>query len=114
MSECLFCKIIKGEIPATKIFEDEKVIGFKDLKPQAKIHHLFIHKEHTKNLNDLIATDPSQASEILSAISRYADQEKLVEPGYRVVTNIGPHAGQTVFHTHFHLLAGEGLGHFGS
>lgn len=114
MSECLFCKIVRGEIPATKIYEDEKVIGFKDLKPQAAIHQLFIHKSHTKNLNDLVAQDSIQGSEILSAIARYAEQEKLINPGYRVVTNIGPNAGQTVFHTHFHLLAGEPLGHFGS
>lgn len=114
MSDCLFCKIVKGEIPATKIYEDDKVVGFKDLRPQAAIHQLFIHKNHTKNLNDLVSKEPSQASEILGAIARYADQEKLVEPGYRVVTNIGPNAGQTVFHTHFHLLGGESLGHFGS
>jgi histidine triad (HIT) family protein len=114
MNDCLFCKIVKGEIPATKVYEDEKVIGFKDLRPQAKIHHLFIHKNHSKNLNDLISQEPTQASEILGAITYYASQEKLVEPGYRVVTNIGPNAGQTVFHTHFHLLGGEGLGHFGS
>lgn len=114
MSDCLFCKIIKGEIPATKIYEDDKVIGFQDLRPQAKVHLLFIHKSHTKNLNDMMEKDPNQSSDVLGAIARHAEREKLVGPGYRVVTNIGPHAGQTVFHTHFHLLGGESLGHFGS
>lgn len=114
MDDCIFCKIIKGAIPATKVYEDEKVIGFKDLKPEAKIHLLFIHKKHSRNLNDLIAQDPAQAAEVLTAIAKHSSQEKLVDSGYRVVTNIGPHAGQTVFHTHFHLVGGEPLGHFGA
>lgn len=114
MSDCIFCKIVEGKIPSTKIFENEKVIGFKDLRPQAVIHHLFIHKKHTKNINDLSQNDPSQLAEMFEAMRLYSEQEGLTKDGFRVVTNLGPNAGQTVFHTHFHLLAGEPLGHFGS
>lgn len=114
MSDCIFCKIVEGKIPSTKIFENEKVIGFKDLRPQAVIHHLFIHKKHTKNINDLSQNDPSQLAEMFEAIRLYSEQENLSKDGFRIVTNLGPNAGQTVFHTHFHLLAGEPLGHFGS
>ncbi|WP_408097577.1 histidine triad nucleotide-binding protein [Peredibacter sp. HCB2-198] len=114
MSDCIFCKIVKGEIPSTKIFENETVIGFKDLRPQAKIHQLFIHKSHTKDINDLAKNDPKELSDVFNAIRTYTINEGLVKDGFRVVTNLGPNAGQTVFHTHFHVLAGEPLGHFGS
>lgn len=114
MSDCIFCKIVEGKIPSTKIFEDENVIGFKDLRPQAKIHQLFIHKKHTRDVNDLAKNDAKELSDIFNAIRHYTEQEGLTKDGFRVVTNLGPHAGQTVFHTHFHVLAGEPLGHFGA
>lgn len=114
MSDCIFCKIVEGKIPSTKIFEDENVIGFKDLRPQAKIHQLFIHKKHTRDVNDLAKNDAKELSDIFNAIRHYTEQEGLTKVGFRVVTNLGPHAGQTVFHTHFHVLAGEPLGHFGA
>ena len=114
MSDCIFCKIVKGEIPSTKIFENETVIGFKDLRPQAAIHQLFIHKSHTKHNNELAKNDPQELSDVFNAIRTYTQTEGLDKNGFRVVTNLGPFAGQTVFHTHFHVLAGEPLGHFGS
>lgn len=114
MSDCIFCKIVEGKIPSTKIFEDENVIGFKDLRPQAKIHQLFIHKKHTRDVNELAKNDAEELSDIFNAIRHYTEQEGLTKDGFRVVTNLGPHAGQTVFHTHFHVLAGEPLGHFGA
>lgn len=113
-ADCLFCKIAKGEIPTNKVFENEKVLAFKDLRPQAVKHYLFIHKVHSKDLNHMMEIDPKQASDILGAIHEYSRAENLTKDGYRVVNNIGSHGGQTVFHTHFHLLAGEPLGHFGS
>lgn len=113
MSDCLFCKIVEGSIPSTKVYEDEKVIGFKDLRPQAKIHQLFIHKNHTKNINDLSQNDPSQLADLFHAVRLYTEKEGLTEHGFRVVTNMGAHAGQTVFHTHLHVIGGEPLGHFG-
>ena len=115
MGECLFCKIIKKEIPSSIVFENEKVIGFKDIFPQAKEHFLFIHKLHTKDLRDLIKKDKSQAQDILCAIDEFLDSsEELAENGFRVVTNSGKNGGQTVFHTHFHLLGGESLKSFGA
>ncbi|OUR98570.1 histidine triad nucleotide-binding protein [Halobacteriovorax marinus] len=114
MSDCLFCKIIKGDIPSQKIYEDDFVFGFKDLNPMAKIHHLFVHKEHTGNVNELVETSPKQLADVYLAISKFSKESDLEREGFRVVTNVGPNAGQTVFHTHFHVLGGERLGHFGS
>jgi histidine triad (HIT) family protein len=113
-SDCLFCKILNKEIPATSIYEDEKVFGFKDLHPQAEIHNLFIHKEHTANINEMAQNQSDQLGDVFNAIANFTQQEGLDNSGFRVVTNHGKHAGQTVFHTHFHLLGGESLGRFGS
>lgn len=114
MSDCIFCKLVEGKIPSTKVYEDEKVIGFKDLRPQAAIHQLFIHKKHTKDINELAKTDPAQLADLFNAIRLYTEKDNLVKDGFRVVTNLGSNAGQTVFHTHLHVLAGEPLGHFGA
>lgn len=113
MSDCIFCKIFKGEIPSNRVYEDEKVIGFKDLHPQAKTHLLFIHKNHTSNFNDMAKTDPQGMSELMTAVARYTDDSGLSQAGYRIVTNIGPSAGQSVFHTHMHILSSSKLGMFG-
>lgn len=112
MSDCIFCKIIKNEIPSQKIYEDNFVLGFKDLYPQASIHLLFIHKKHTTHINEM-ANDPESLGHVFKAIQHYTIEHKLNEDGFRVVTNMGKNAGQTVFHTHFHVLSGEKLGHFG-
>lgn len=114
MNDCIFCKIVEGKIPSTKVYEDENVIGFKDLRPQAKIHQLFIHKKHTKDICDMSLNASSQLADLFRAIRLYSEESGLGKEGFRVVTNQGPNAGQTVFHTHFHLLAGEPLAHFGS
>ena len=114
MSDCLFCKLVEGKIPSVKVYEDEHVVGFKDVHPQAAIHQLFIHKKHTRDINELMKSDPSQLGQLFDGIRSYSEKENLVKDGFRVVTNSGPNAGQTVFHTHFHLLAGEPLRHFGS
>lgn len=114
MSDCLFCKIVSGAIPSTKVHDGEKVIGFKDLRPQAAKHFLFIHKDHSTDVSDMMNTAPSQVQDIYLAIAQFVEKEGLTKEGYRVVTNQGSHAGQTVFHTHFHVLGGEPLGHFGS
>lgn len=114
MSDCLFCKIIAGEVPSKKVYEDEKVFAFEDIYPQAKNHWLFIHKEHTKNVNEMANEKPDQLLDLFKAISIVTKDKDVVEEGYRVVTNNGPAAGQTVFHTHFHVLSGEKLKGFGS
>lgn len=112
--DCLFCKIVDGKIPSTKVFENEKVFAFKDLHPSASHHYLFIHKGHTKDVNDLVINEPEQMAEIFLAIREVSQKEGLDKTGFRVVTNMGPNAGQTVFHTHFHMLGGEQLRGFGS
>ncbi len=113
MQECLFCKIIAGEIPSKKVYEDENVYAFEDISPMAKIHWLFIHKKHTENISAM-SQDPQQITDIFQAITRVAQEKGLESDGYRVVTNLGPNAGQTVFHTHFHVLGGEKLKGFGA
>lgn len=113
-ADCIFCKIADGKIPSTKVFENEKVLAFKDLQPSASHHYLFIHKGHTTDVNDLVANEPEQMAEIFSAIREVTKNQGLDQTGFRVVTNMGPHAGQSVFHTHFHVLGGEPLRGFGS
>ncbi len=115
MNDTLFGKIIRREIPATIVYEDDEVLGFKDIAPQAPVHVLFIPK------NELIATmddlQPGQAAlvgRLVLAAASYARAQGLAENGYRVVMNCREDAGQTVFHLHLHLLAGAQLGHFGT
>lgn len=114
MSDCLFCKILKSEIPSKKVFENDKVYGFVDIYPMAREHYLFIHKEHTKNVNEMSATNTEAIGEVFKAINEFTSGNDLSKDGFRVVTNHGANAGQTVFHTHFHVLGGEKLGRFGS
>jgi histidine triad (HIT) family protein len=114
MSDCLFCKIVKGEVPSDKVYENENVLAFKDIYPQAKEHFLFIHKSHTKDIEELIDNDPSQITDIFKAISNFTKEHSLDQNSFRLVNNKGAMAGQSVFHTHFHLLGGEPLKTFGS
>jgi len=111
VSDCLFCKIIQGHIPSEKVFENEKVLGFKDINPMAKDHYLFIGKSHTKNVNEM---DHHEMSEVFTAIKVFTQARDLEKNGFRVVANINEHGGQTVFHTHFHVIGGEQLGRFGN
>lgn len=113
MTNCLFCKILKGDIPSEKVYENEKVYGFKDIAPMAKEHYLFVHKNHTSNVNELVHEHPEQLTDIFAAIRIFTKQIDIEKSGFRIVTNIGSNAGQTVFHTHFHVLGGERLGKFG-
>lgn len=114
MSDCLFCKFVSGELETGKVYEDEHVLGFKDIYPQAKEHYLFIAKEHTQNINELVSKNPEDIARVYQAISKFTQEKKLDQSGFRVVTNLGKHGGQTIFHTHFHVLGGEQLSHFGS
>lgn len=114
MSDCLFCKFITKEIETEIVFENDKVLAFNDLYPQAKKHILFVHKEHTANINDLSEMNPEQLKDVFAAIREFTNSNNLSKNGFRVVNNCGAHAGQTIFHTHFHVLGGEKLGHFGS
>ena len=108
MSDCLFCKIVAGEIPSTKVYEDEKVLAFRDIAPQAKTHILVIPKEHIASVAEISEKNSAVVSHIFEVIARIAKEEGLVG-GYRVVSNCGDDAGQTVHHLHFHILGGEKL-----
>jgi histidine triad (HIT) family protein len=114
VEDCIFCKIINGSIPATKVYEKNNVVGFKDIHPDAPTHLLFVHKNHTQDLNDACSKDPKGLLELISGITQFSEEKGLKDYGYRVVTNIGRTSGQSVFHTHFHVLSGANLGKFGS
>lgn len=104
MSNCLFCKIIAGEIPSTKIFENEYVYAFADIAPQAPFHAVIVPKSHITSAAEISAENSIYVAEIFKAVAEIANQENL-EKGFRVVTNCGEDGGQTVGHLHFHMLA---------
>ena len=104
----VFAKIIKGEIPCNKVYEDENFIAFHDIHPQAPVHLLVVPKKTLKNLSDATAEDEALLGKALLLAARLAKQFN-IEKGYRVITNSGSLAGQTVFHLHFHLLGGRAL-----
>ena len=106
MSDCLFCRIVRGEIPCTKVFEDDDILAFRDIHPQAPVHILFVPKVHVGSLNDLVDGVPPAVARIPQVAAKVARDLGLAENGYRLVTNCGPDAGQTVFHIHTHLLGG--------
>ena len=108
MSDCLFCKIISGEIPSNKVYEDETVYAFRDIAPQAPTHILVIPKEHISGCNGVTVDNSAVVAHIFAVIPQIAQAEGLTG-GYRVVSNCGPDAGQTVPHLHFHILGGKQL-----
>lgn len=107
MEDCIFCKIVKGEIPSTKVYEDENVYAFKDINPVTPVHVLVIPKEHTTNI---LETNPETIAKIFGAINKIAEQLGIDKDGFRVINNCGKDAGQEVMHVHFHMLAGKVLG----
>ena len=108
MKDCVFCKIVRGEIPASKIYEDETVVAFKDLNPMAKVHILIIPKEHIADLEEITPQNSAVVAHIFEVAAILAKDLNL-EKGFRVVSNCKEYAGQSVFHLHFHLLGGEQL-----
>ena len=108
MSDCLFCKIIAGDIPSTKVYEDETVLAFRDIAPQAPTHILVIPKAHIESVAQITPANSTLVAHIFEVIPLIAQTEGLTE-GYRVVSNCGAHAGQTVHHLHFHILGGKQL-----
>ncbi len=109
MTDCLFCKIIAGDIPSEKIYEDDHVFAFRDINPVAPLHALIIPKKHIAMINDLEPTDAEIVGQLFLAAKKIAKQEGYADKGYRTVMNCGEAAGQTVFHIHLHLLAGRDL-----
>ena len=110
MEDCIFCKIIKGEVPSTKVYEDEEILAFKDINPAAPIHILVIPKKHIKSLVELEKEDEILIGKIYTVINKVAEEQGVKENGYRVIVNCGKDGGQEVEHLHFHLLAGKPLG----
>lgn len=106
--DCLFCKIVAGEIPSTKVYEDDKILAFRDINPMAPTHILVIPKEHIGGVDELTESNSAVVSHIFAKIAEIAKAEGLGN-GYRVVSNVGEDGGQTVRHLHFHILGGKKL-----
>lgn len=109
MEDCLFCKIIKGEIPSEKIYEDDNILAIKDINPVAPIHILVIPKKHIISLAYIKKEDEQIIGNIYGVIDKISEKEKFKENGYRVIMNCGKDGGQEVMHLHFHVLAGKQL-----
>ena len=105
MNDCLFCKIIAGDIPSTKVYEDENVFAFRDINPQAPVHILVVPKQHIACAADITAENSAVVAHVFESIAKIAKAEGL-DNGYRVVNNCGEDGGQTVMHLHFHILGG--------
>lgn len=110
MSECIFCKIVDGQLPSNKVFETDNILVFHDIQPAAKEHVLVIPKKHIASLNDVTEEDASLMAEVILAAKQAAEKLGIAESGYRVINNIGADGGQVVHHIHFHVLGGEKLG----
>ena len=109
MSDCIFCKIAAGQIKADVVYEDQNVLAFRDVNPKAPVHILIIPKKHIERLSTVSEADLSLVSDIHRGVQKVAISEKLVESGYRLVTNNGRDAGQSVDHLHYHVLGGRAL-----
>ena len=106
-ADCLFCKIVAGDIPATVVHDGERTFAFRDINPQAPVHVLFIPKDAVATLNDLGADHAALIAKLFLAATGWAKQQGFADDGYRLVMNCNKHGGQTVFHIHLHLLAGR-------
>ena len=110
MNNCLFCKIIKGEIPSNKVYEDDEVLAFRDINPVAPVHILVIPKKHIDSIVQLEKEDELLVGKIYTVINKIAKQEGIYEKGFRVIVNCGEDGGQEIKHLHFHLIGGKKLG----
>ncbi|MBS1789307.1 MAG: histidine triad nucleotide-binding protein [Acidobacteria bacterium] len=106
-SNCLFCRIVAGQIPSTKVYEDEHSFAFRDINPQAPVHVLLIPKKHIASLNEAGSDDHAALGHLMLVAGKIASQEGIADDGYRVVANTGADAGQTVFHIHLHVIGGR-------
>ena len=110
MTDCLFCKMVSGEIAPDTVYEDDQVLAFRDISPQAPTHILVIPKEHIGTLNDIDDAHRDTIGRLVQTAARVAEQEGVAESGYRTVMNCNDDGGQTVFHIHLHLMAGRRMG----
>lgn len=111
MADCIFCKIIAGDISSTNVYRDEQVIALRDINPAAPIHILIMPKKHIDSVNVLISDDEQLIGHLFIVAKQLAAQEGIAEDGYRLIVNTGPQAGQTVLHIHLHLLGGAPMKH---
>ena len=111
MTDCIFCQIISGDIPSTNVFRDEQVTAFRDLNPAAPTHILLVPNKHIDSVNALATEDEQLIGHLFTTAKQLAAQEGISEGGYRLIINTNPHAGQTVFHIHLHLLGGAPMKH---
>ncbi len=109
MSDCLFCAIVAGDVPADVIHRDDDAVAFRDIDPKAPVHILVIPAAHHATAAELAAADPAATGRLLALAGSIAESEGVADSGYRIVTNTGPGAGQSVHHVHFHLLGGRDL-----
>ncbi len=107
MSDCLFCRVVAGEIPAKVVFQDEHLVAFQDINPQAPMHVLIVPRRHVATLNDLSGTDDALVGEMVRRAASIASEQGYAQRGYRTVFNCNADAGQTVFHIHLHVLGGR-------
>ncbi len=109
MSDCIFCKIIKGEIPGNIVHKDDHVTAFRDINPAAPTHILIVPNKHIESVNFIIPDDEALIGKLFATAKQLAEKESIAESGYRLVVNTGAEAGQTVFHLHLHLLGGRAM-----
>lgn len=113
MSDCIFCRIIAGEIPSQNVYRDESVTAFRDIQPAAPVHILIVPNKHIDGIHKLEAQDEALIGHLFSVAKQLADQENIAGTGYRLIINTGEHAGQTVPHIHLHLLGGARMKQMG-
>lgn len=112
-SNCIFCRIVSGDLPSLKVYESDRVVAFRDIQPAAPVHILVVPRPHIASIHELGKVDADMSHELMAAVGEIAINEQLIEDGYRVVTNTGAWGGQTVAHLHFHILGGRQLGAMG-
>jgi histidine triad (HIT) family protein len=110
MADCLFCKVVRREIPASIVYEDDRVLAFNDINPQAPTHVLLVPKQHIASLSDLTPEHDGVVGELARRAAAIAEERGIAATGFRAVFNTGRNAGQTVFHVHLHLLGGRSMG----
>lgn len=108
-TDCIFCKILTGDIPATVVYKDEHVVAFRDINPAAPTHVLIIPNKHIPSINEITPEDEPLMGHLISTARKIAEIEGIAESGYRLVVNTGPDSGQVVFHIHLHVLGGQPL-----
>lgn len=111
MQDCIFCKIVSGEVPAKKLYQDDLVTAFRDIHPAAPVHILIVPNRHLTSVNQAEQDDEAALGRMFTTARRLAEQEGVAETGYRLTINTGPHAGQVVFHLHMHLMGGQRMRH---